>query len=409
MLTSIRWLMAFTVLAILLPASSATAQPDRWDSLRDRMVTDVLKNGGIRDERVLQSMSQVPRHLFVSRNLRNQAYQDMALPIGEKQTISSPFIVAFMTECLDPQPSDRVLEIGTGSGYQAAVLANLAAEVYTIEIVPELGHEAGRLLKQLRYKNVQVRVGDGFAGWSEKGPFDKIIVTCSPEDVPQPLVDQLRDGGRMVIPVGERYQQTMYLFRKEGNELKQEALRPTLFVPMTGKAEEGRDRQPDPANPELMNGDFEAGEDENHFIRGWYYQRQASLRQGPDVPQGSYCVRFEANLRGQESHLMQGLALDGSRVRKLALSVRVRTQGVQERLDPQSGPRFAVTFYDENRRELTTRWLGPWTGDTPWRLVSEEVAVPRNAREAIVRIGLFGATGIAEFDEVRIGGERSPD
>jgi protein-L-isoaspartate(D-aspartate) O-methyltransferase len=106
---------------------------------------------------------------------------------------------------------------------------------------------------------------------------------------------------------------------------------------------------------------------------------------------------------------MQGLALDGSRVRKLSLSVRVRTQGVQERLDPQSGPRFAVTFYDENRRELTTRWLGPWTGDTPWRQVSEEIAVPRNAREAIARIGLFGATGVAEFDEVRIAGERSPD
>ncbi len=163
-----------------------------------------------------------------------------------------------MTECLAPQPEDRVLEIGTGSGYQAAVLSPLVQHVYTIEIVESLGHQAAPTLKQLHLDNVSAKVGDGFLGWAEYAPFDKIIVTCSPENVPPALVQQLRDGGRMVIPVGERYQQTMYLFRKENGELRREALRPTLFVPMTGQAEQDRDVQPDPTQPLLRNGDFEA-------------------------------------------------------------------------------------------------------------------------------------------------------
>ena len=138
----------------------------------------------------------------------------MALPIGEQQTISPPFIVAYMTQEIDPQPTDRVLEIGTGSGYQAAMLSPLVKEVYTIEIVEPLGKRAARTLKRLGYKNVFAKVGDGYLGWPEAAPFDKIIVTCSPEKVPQPLVDQLKDGGLMIVPVGERYQQNLYLFRK---------------------------------------------------------------------------------------------------------------------------------------------------------------------------------------------------
>ena len=201
----------------------------------------------------------------------------MALPIGNGQTISPPFVVASMTEAIDPQPNDRVLEIGTGSGYQAAVLSPLVKDVYTIEIVDDLSKRATRVLKRLHYDNVHTRSGDGYKGWPEAAPFDKIIVTCSPEKVPQPLVDQLREGGLMVVPVGERYQQTLYLMRKTKGELKSEALRATLFVPMTGTAEEQRKVKPDPAKPQIINGSFEEttktadGDDE---ATGWHYQRQ---------------------------------------------------------------------------------------------------------------------------------------
>ena len=148
----------------------------------------------------------------------------MALPIGEGQTISPPFIVAYMTEALDPQPSDNVLEIGTGSGYQAAVLAKLVRDVYTIEIVDPLGHKAAKTLERLHYDNVHVKVGDGYQGWPEHAPFDKIIVTCSPEKAPPALVEQLKEGGRMVIPVGERYQQTLYLMKKIDGKMVSEKL-----------------------------------------------------------------------------------------------------------------------------------------------------------------------------------------
>ena len=180
----------------------------------------------------------------------------MSLPIGESQTISAPFVVAYMTEQLDPQPTDKVLEIGTGSGYQAAILSPLVKEVYSIEIVESLGQKAARTLKRLKYTNVKTKIGDGYQGWPEHAPFDKIIVTCSPEKVPQPLVDQLKEGGRMVVPVGERYTQELYLLRKKDGKLEQEVLVPTMFVPMTGKAEaaprgETRSRQPEARQRQL--------------------------------------------------------------------------------------------------------------------------------------------------------------
>ena len=222
---------------------------DEFAQIRERMVRDYVAPAGVSDPRVLESVRNTPRHQFMPRRFWDQAYFDMALPIGKSQTISSPFIVAAMTEAIEPEPTDKVLEIGTGSGYQAAVLSPLVSEVYTIEIVPELGEQAARDLSRLEYTNVHVRVGDGFKGWPEQAPFDAIIVTCSPESVPQPLVDQLREGGRMVIPVGERYQQTLYLMTKQDGKLVQRALRPTLFVPMTGRAEERREVLPDPASP----------------------------------------------------------------------------------------------------------------------------------------------------------------
>ncbi len=240
---------------LVLPGDAAAQDP--FAEARNRLVKERVAAAGVKDSRVLDSIRTTPRHEFVPKSQRDRAYFDMALPIGESQTISSPFIVAMMTEALDPQPDDKVLEIGTGSGYQAAVLSPLVEHVYSIEIVAELGERAEETLQRLGYQNVSTRVGDGFLGWPDAAPFDKIIVTCSPESVPVPLIEQLREGGQMIIPVGERYQQTLYRMTKKDGKLVREPLRPTLFVPMTGEAEENRQQQPDAANPRAVNGDFE--------------------------------------------------------------------------------------------------------------------------------------------------------
>jgi protein-L-isoaspartate(D-aspartate) O-methyltransferase len=209
-----------------------------YTRLRERMVQRQLAGRDIRDERVLAAMTKVPRHEFVPAYLRDQAYDDRPLPIGHEQTISQPYIVAFMTEQLKLRATDRVLEIGTGSGYQAAVLAELVAEVYSIEIVEPLAREAQATLDRLGYRNIRLRIGDGYQGWAEQAPFDAIIVTCAPERVPQPLIDQLRDGGRMIIPVGEVYNQELILLERTGGTLERRAVLPVRFVPMTGKAQD---------------------------------------------------------------------------------------------------------------------------------------------------------------------------
>lgn len=221
-----------------LPSPHPVATPE---SSRQRMVRDQLQGPDrhITNRAVLQAMLAVPRHEFVPHHLRHQAYDDQPLPIGHHQTISQPYIVALMTQAIDPQPTDRLLEIGTGSGYQAAILAHLAAHVYSIEIIPELGHHAAQTLQHLGVTNVSVRVGDGHRGWPEAAPFDAIVVTCSPEDIPPALVQQLKDGGRLIIPVGDLASgQDLIYLRKSGNHLERQSMIPVRFVPMTG--------QPDP-------------------------------------------------------------------------------------------------------------------------------------------------------------------
>ena len=204
---------------------------------RQRMVEQQLKPRGIKDERVLAAMGKVPREEFVPADVRRSAYEDGPLPIGYDQTISQPYVVAFMTEQLRPKRSDRVLEIGSGSGYQAAILGELVAEIYTIEIVEPLAKSAEATLQRFGYNNVHIKVGDGYKGWPEEAPFDAIIVTCAPEKVPQPLVDQLKDGGRMVVPVGERFAQQLYLLEKKNGQLKESVTLPVRFVPMLREAQ----------------------------------------------------------------------------------------------------------------------------------------------------------------------------
>lgn len=214
---------------------AAEAAEGSFAAARKAMIEKQLVPGdrGITNARVLEAMQTVPRHEFVPPEVREESYADHPLPIGYGQTISQPYIVAFMTEQLDPQPGDRVLEIGTGSGYQAAVLSHLVKEVYSIEIVEPLADRAKADLQRLGFSNVHVRAGDGYRGWPEAAPFDAIIVTCAPHSVPPPLVDQLKDGGRMIIPVGERDHQQLYILRKREGKVEQQAVLPVRFVPMT--------------------------------------------------------------------------------------------------------------------------------------------------------------------------------
>jgi protein-L-isoaspartate(D-aspartate) O-methyltransferase len=236
-----RHLLAGILAAVSPAACKDGAPPDAaaFEQQRERMVREQIaaKGRDIKSERVLRAMRVVPRHEFVPENVRAHAYADTALPIGHDQTISQPYVVAFMTAALDPQPGERVLEIGTGSGYQAAVLAALGVEVYTIEIVKPLGEQARQVLRKLGYDRIKVRIGDGYAGWPDAAPFDAIIVTCAPEKVPQPLIDQLKPGGRMIIPVGDQQTQELYLLKKEAAGLSKTAVLPVRFVPMTGAAE----------------------------------------------------------------------------------------------------------------------------------------------------------------------------
>ena len=207
---------------------------------RHRMVDTDIQRRGVTNPAVLQVMREVPRHEFVLPQYRRQAYVDSPLPIDAGQTISQPFIVAAMTEAVDPQPTDVVLEIGTGSGYQAAVLSPLVKHVYTIEIVEELARSAEAKLERLGYENVTVRHGNGFLGWPEAAPFDCIVVTAAPEEVPQPLIDQLKPGGRLVIPVGpvRETQQLLLLTKDQEGEVHRRMMMPVRFVPMTGRPEE---------------------------------------------------------------------------------------------------------------------------------------------------------------------------
>ncbi|MBL8849001.1 MAG: protein-L-isoaspartate(D-aspartate) O-methyltransferase [Planctomycetaceae bacterium] len=397
-----RCITAIAAASLLLTGSQVLGQSrDTYRPLRLQMVEQDLASEGINNPRVLESMQTVPRHLFVRPGLREQAYFDQALDIGFKQTISPPFIVAYMTQVLDPQPEDRVLEIGTGSGYQAAVLSGLVKEVYTIEIVPELGKKAEKLLKQLSYPNVHVRVGDGYQGWTEHAPFDKIIVTCSPESVPQPLVDQLKEGGRMIIPLGERYQQVFHLLVKQDGELQETELLPTLFVPMTGQSEDERAVKPDAAHPQIANGSFEELRDDGLAV-GWHYQRRTTVEEGT-APDGTHWMQFENTNRGRTSHILQGLAIDGRAVSAVDISLQIKVGDIRQGESDSEVPMLVIHWFDQKRQPIGQKSIGPWLAESEnWQRISERVIVPEHTREAIVMVGLNGATGTLGIDNVRL-------
>lgn len=217
-------------------SQTSTNASDPTAAARNRMVRRHLAERGIKNPRVLEAFRTVPRHRFLPPKIQRQAYDDESIPIGEGQTITPPYDVAFMTEVLDPKPTDKVYEVGTGSGYQAAILSQLVKEVYSVEIPSPLSERATGAHKALGYTNIHTRVGDGYEGWPNAAPFDAIIVTCAPQRIPRPLIDQLKEGGRMVIPLGDRFTQSVHLVIKKDGKLIDRELKPTLFVPMTGKA-----------------------------------------------------------------------------------------------------------------------------------------------------------------------------
>lgn len=223
---------------LMFTASALSSATDPYLQKRLEMVRDDIRGRGVTDAKVLAAMARIPRHLFVGERLRRQAYADTPLPIGEGQTISQPYVVALMTEALRLKPGDRVLEIGTGSGYQAAVLAEMVKEVYSIEIRKGLAETADKRLRELGYKNVAVKYGDGYLGWPEYAPFDAIIITASVNHIPPPLLKQLKEGGRLILPLGSTvfYQTLTLVTKKKGGEPAVEQMGGVAFVPMTGEA-----------------------------------------------------------------------------------------------------------------------------------------------------------------------------
>ncbi len=222
----------FCLILALFPVLSCAQTGDSFQALRNHMVKNQIEARGITDKKVIEAFRNVERHRFVLPEFIRYAYSDSPLPIDEGQTISQPYIVAYMTEILNLKRTDKVLEIGTGSGYQAAILAELCDSVFTIEIFEKLAQKAGRVFEELGYDNIHTKTGDGYMGWQEFAPFDAVIVTCSPTKVPEPLKEQLAEGGRMIIPVGESPVQNLVLLKKRKGKLRQENVLPVRFVPM---------------------------------------------------------------------------------------------------------------------------------------------------------------------------------
>jgi protein-L-isoaspartate(D-aspartate) O-methyltransferase len=392
------YLLGCAILGVFFVAVLALGQSrDPWAEARMQMVEHEVVAAGVKDVRVCDAMRATPRHEFISASMRRYAYFDIGLPIGDGQTISSPFTVAYMTEQLQPLSTDKVLEIGTGSGYQAAVLSKLVSQVYSIEIVEALGKRASQTLRRLGYKNIETKIGDGYQGWVERAPFDKIIVTCSPENVPKPLVEQLKEGGRLVVPLGERYQQTLYLFKKVDGVLKAEPLQPTFFVPMMGRAEGERVVRADVAAPVLINGDFKSISGDQPV--GWYYVRQGKVEKAGGT-RDSVCLTFRNETPGRAAQAFQAVGIDGRRTQEIELSSWVRAKDVQPGLLSEQRPTLAVVFFNANRQSVGRYALDSWSGTFDWAKKSRQIKVPTSARLASVEVGLWGGTGQMSVAEV---------
>jgi protein-L-isoaspartate(D-aspartate) O-methyltransferase len=248
---------------------------------------------------------------------------------------------------------------------------------------------------------VQTKAGDGYLGWPEHAPFDKIIVTCSPDNVPAPLVQQLREGGRMVIPLGKRYQQTLYVMRKVNGKLENEALEPTFFVPMTGKAEQLRDNAGELTDYRLVNGSFEVADDQGQ-PQGWYYRRHAEVVRDVNAWDGENVLRLHNDTPGQGAQVLQAIGIDGRRMQKIRLTGRL--MGKQLRAGQTNGqtPRIELTFYNQGRAPIKVALLGPWTGTFDWKEIRKSISVPRQTRLAVLTLAMYGGVGELLIDQVDV-------
>jgi protein-L-isoaspartate(D-aspartate) O-methyltransferase len=397
----LRCLAWWSITAGTILVAEAQLEMPEFLSARERMVEQLREDEGFGDARVLAAMRETPRHPFVPKRLRAMAYYDMALPIGRGQTISPPSMVARMIDRLDPQPGDRVLEVGTGTGYQAAVLSRMATEVCTIEIVGSLARQARSTLKRLGRVNVRVKTGDGYLGWPERAPFDRIIVACSPEQVPAPLIEQLKEGGKLVVPLGAGYDQMLYVLTKTNGVLVREAVAPTVFVPMRGRAEAEREHPVGSSVPALINASFEEVLPGTLRPRGWYHQRQMTVPIG-EAPDEARCALFENASPGRTAEASQAFGLDGRRVRELAVAGMVKADAIEAGPGEREQASVVLAFYNGKRELIGARSVADWQGTFGWRSFQGRVTVPSATREAIVRVGLCGATGRLALDELRL-------
>ncbi len=390
------WLMSFQ------PAAAQSGLRELLEARR-RMVNEEISAQGIENERLLTAMREVPREQFLPLSKRNLAYLNVAVTYGDGHIILPPLVTAHLIEQVDPQKNDKVLVIGSGSGYSTALLSRMCREVDAVEIDPVVAKSAEETLARLKYTNVRMRIGDGFEGWKEHAPYQRIIVECSPENVPQPLVDQLAEGGMLLVPVGDEFDQTMHLCKKENGKLSTLSLWPTLLLPMKGKAEELRSQSDKPRDPTLLNSGFEELVPQTKDVpAAWVYVRQGRAIADRSCPEGNNSMSFTNVTPGVVATAIQAFPVDGKKISELGIACKVWGMDIRPGQTRQQLPRVEVRFFDEKRRLVGGDWMGGWNMSFTWIKKDHVFAVPRLAKFAVIRIGLGGATGEIKFDDFKL-------
>jgi len=380
---------------------AAEEQADAYGDARTTMVDADLSGNGIGNERLLKAMRTIPRHRFCLPEDQKHAYADQSLPIGHKRKLASPYVTAGLIELLDPRPNDRILELGTGSGYQAAILSQLATDVYSVESIEELGKASASLLKELKCKNVHTRIGDTLEGWPEAAPFDRILFTSCSGTVPAALIDQLRERGKVVVDAVCGNEELFHLFEKQHGRLVALKVWSPFSIANADNLKQHRDEKQSPNKSEIENGDFELSEDGK--ATGWYFQRQAALAEDREAP-NNHVLTFENKEPGRHAQAIQEVAIDGRAVVSLRLSVRAKGLEIHNSSSADK-PSMVIRFYDAHQRPITVEpsaILGPWRGTFGWETYTCVSSVPKTTRKALVVISMGGATGRLTVDDAQL-------
>lgn len=374
---------------------------------RKMVEREILPQHEWEDPIVLSAIMRTARDRFVPASYKKTAFRDLAVPLGRSRYQQAPSLLAYMTEELDVRPDEKVLHIGTGSGYYTAVLSLLAKEVYTVELDETLGNRASQTFEKLAYTNIYTKIADGYDGWEEHAPFDRIVFTCSPETVPEPLVKQLREGGVMIVPLGEPFRQVLYRCKKKGEELQKEFLLPYPFELMEGEAQSRRQTKPDPERPELSNGHFERFH-ENGEPYGWFSMTNAIVREVPDAPEGRHFLKLEVNSFSSDearfARAEQSFALEGKNVSRLHLEAFLRGDRLEtlSARNVRASASMILLCYDESDRLLQRYDLAPVSGSFDWKAFQCEISVPKKTKKATLILTLSDRTGTLEFDALSV-------